>query len=68
MRRSSADTLIEIPRTVWETADTKEDLEDWLLSHDPSFLAEMRRIRRQQHLRGKGKPLSEVARKWNIKL
>lgn len=68
MRKSPSDTLIEIPRTVWETAESKEELEDWLLAHDRSFLAEMRRIRREQHLPGKGKPLSEVARKWNIKL
>jgi hypothetical protein len=39
--------VIQIPVTVWETADTKEDLEDWLLVNDPRFIAQMREIRKQ---------------------
>ena len=30
--------LIHIPLSVWETAETKEDLEDWLLANDPRFV------------------------------
>ena len=39
--------LIHIPLSVWETAETKEDLEDWLLANDPRFVEEMRELRRQ---------------------
>ena len=29
---------VTFPLSVFETADTKEDLEDWLLSQDPEFI------------------------------
>lgn len=60
--------VIEIPRSVWDTAETKEEIEDWLASHDPSFIADLRRIRHEEHLAGKGKTLQDVARRWNTKL
>ena len=34
--------VITFPIGVFETADTKEDLEDWLLSQNPEFLKRMR--------------------------
>jgi len=45
---------ITFPITVFETADTKEDLEDWLLSQNPQFIKKMRKAR-QEDLGGKGK-------------
>jgi hypothetical protein len=45
---------ITFPITVFETADTKEDLEDWLLSQNPQFIEKMRKAR-QEDLLGKGK-------------
>ncbi|MBN2245134.1 MAG: hypothetical protein JW755_04745 [Candidatus Aminicenantes bacterium] len=45
---------ITFPITVFETADTKEDLEDWLLSQNPQFIKKMRKAR-QEDLLGKGK-------------
>ena len=29
---------VTFPLSVFETADTKEDLEDWLLSQNPEFI------------------------------
>jgi hypothetical protein len=34
---------IAFPITVFETADTKEDFEDWLLSQNPQFIKKMRK-------------------------
>jgi hypothetical protein len=45
---------ITFPITVFETADTKEDLEDWLLSQNSRFIKKMRKAR-QEDLLGKGK-------------
>ncbi len=38
--------VIEIPLTVFETAETKEDLDDWLLSQNPEFIEKMRKARK----------------------
>lgn len=40
--------------SVFETAETKEDLEDWLLSQNPDFLKKMRKARKDD-IGGKGK-------------
>lgn len=45
---------VTFPITVFETADTKEDLEDWLLSQDSEFIKKMRKAR-QDDIEGKGK-------------
>jgi len=45
---------VTFPITVFETADTKEDLEDWLLSQNTRFIKMMRKAR-QEDLLGKGK-------------
>lgn len=50
--------IIAFPLSVFETADTKEDLEDWLLSQNPSFIKKMRKAR-QNDFQGKGKD-------WNL--
>jgi hypothetical protein len=68
MKKSEAKNVIEIPMEVWETAETKEDLEDWLLTHNLKLVRQLRRIRRHEDLAGRGRLLGEVARQWNIKL
>ncbi len=60
--------VLEIPTTIWESAETKEELEDWLLSQNPRLIRQLRRIRRQEDIAGKGKSLDEVARQWHINL
>ena len=45
---------VTFPLTVFETANTKEDLEDWLLSQNPEFIKKMRRTRKDD-LEGRGK-------------
>jgi hypothetical protein len=45
---------VTFPITVFETADTKEDLEDWLLSQNPRFIKKMRKARQEDFL-GKDK-------------
>ena len=54
------------PLSVFETADTKEDLEDWLLSQDPEFIKKMRRARREDTL-DKGKEWGVLKRELCIK-
>lgn len=54
-----ADNTITIPVGVFETADTKEDIEDWLLAHDPEFIRKMLKSRADD-LAGKGKTLEEI--------
>lgn len=45
---------IEIPISVFEAAETKEELEDWLLSQNPNFIKRMRKAR-EECLADKGK-------------
>lgn len=39
--------IITIPLSVWESAETKEDLEDWLLAHNPEFVKRMREAQKE---------------------
>lgn len=39
--------VITIPLSVWESAETKEDLEDWLLAHNPEFTKRMREAQKE---------------------
>jgi hypothetical protein len=57
---------VTFPLSVFETADTKEDLEDWLLSRNPEFIKKMRRAR-QEDLLGKGKSWESLKRELCIK-
>jgi len=58
---------VTFPLGVFETADTKEDLEDWLLSHNPEFIKKMRKAR-QEDLLGKGKNWESLKREQRVKL
>jgi hypothetical protein len=62
MSRTHNTGVLEIPTSIWESAETKEELEDWLLSQNPKLIRQLRRIRRVEDLTGKGKSLDEVAR------
>lgn len=57
---------VTFPLSVFETADTKEDLEDWLLSQNPEFIKKMRKARREDILR-KGKSWGSLKRELCIK-
>lgn len=46
--------VITFPISVFETADTKDDLEDWLLSQNQNFIKKMRKARKDD-IQGKGK-------------
>jgi len=58
--------VIKIPVTVFETVESKEELEDWLLVHNPEFIKRMKKARADD-LAGKGKTLEEIKRKLCIK-
>lgn len=63
MGQTAEARFLKIPVSVFESADTKEELEDWLLAHDPQFIMEMERIKKEES--GKGIPLEEAAKKWH---
>ena len=58
---------IEIPESVLISAQSLDDVEDWLASRDPEFIERMRRIRDDEDLAGQGKDLSEILKRWPIK-
>ncbi len=58
---------VQIPATVLASVQTLDELEDWLASRDAVFLDEVRRIRREEDLAGRGKDLSEILQRWPAK-
>ena len=62
-----ADTpTISIPEAVLLSAQSLDDLEDWLAANDPAFLERMRRVRRDEDLADQGKDLEEILDRWPI--
>lgn len=57
---------VTFPLSVFETADTKEDLEDWLLAQNAEFIKRMRKAR-QDDLQGKGKEWKSLKKELCIK-
>jgi hypothetical protein len=57
---------VTFPLSVFETADTKEDLEDWLLSQNYDFIKKMRKARRED-ISGKGRSWTSLKRELCIK-
>ncbi len=57
---------ITFPLSIFETADTIEDLEDWLLSKNPEFIKKMRKVRRDD-IQGKGKDWKSLKKELCIK-
>jgi hypothetical protein len=58
--------VITFPLSVFETANTKEDLEDWLLSQNPDFIKRMRKAR-QDDIQSKGKDWMVLKKELCIK-
>jgi hypothetical protein len=56
---------VTFPITVFETADTKEDLEDWLFPQNPQFLRKMLKARKGDLL-GKGKSCESLRKELCI--
>ncbi|MFA5822185.1 MAG: hypothetical protein WC853_03830 [Thermodesulfovibrionales bacterium] len=50
---------VTFPLSIFETADTKEDLEDWLLAQNTDFIQKMRKARRDD-LQNKGKDYQSI--------
>ncbi len=63
--KSKSDT-VSFPLSVFETADTIDDLEDWLLSKNPDFIKKMRKARRED-MQGKGKGWESLKKELCIK-
>jgi hypothetical protein len=57
---------VEIPQSVLISAQSLDDLEDWLAVNQPEFLSEVRRIRNEEDLAGSGKDIAEVLKRWPI--
>ena len=51
--------VITFPVSIFETADTKEDLEDWLLSQNPEFLKRMKKAKKDD-IESKGKEWKQL--------
>ena len=60
------ESRIIFPMSVFETADTKEDLEDWLLMQNSKFIKRMRQARADD-LSGKGKSWEILKKELCIK-
>jgi len=62
----AATRTIAIPESVLLSAQSLDDLEDWLAANDPAFLERMRRIRNDEDLADQGKDLEEILERWPI--
>ena len=60
----SGQRTVEIPQSVLISAQSLDDLEDWLAAHDPEFLEQIRRIRNDEDLGNRGKDLEEILKRW----
>ncbi|KAB2833321.1 MAG: hypothetical protein F9K48_08680 [Candidatus Brocadia sp.] len=65
-RKKAKPIKITFPLSVFETADTKEDLEDWLLSQNPQFIKKMRKAR-QDDIQEKGTDWQSLKKELCIK-
>jgi hypothetical protein len=57
---------VEIPQSVLVSANSLDDVEDWIAANDPDFVNEVRRIRKEEDLAGAGKHIAEVLKRWPI--
>ena len=62
----SQSRTINIPESVLASAQSLDELEDWVAVNNPQFLEQMRRIRNDQDLDEKGKDLKEILKRWPI--
>jgi hypothetical protein len=63
---ASSQPTVNIPQSVLVSAQSLDDLEDWLSANNPAFLDEVRRIRNEEDLADEGKELTEVLKRWPI--
>ena len=66
MPASKEKKMVTFPLTVFETANTKEDLEDWLLAQNPEFIERMGKARKDD-IEGKGKDWGSLKKDLCIK-
>ncbi|MFH0774080.1 MAG: hypothetical protein V2A53_01100 [bacterium] len=52
MLREMKPKIVVFPISIFETADTIDDLEDWLLSQSPDFIKKMRKTRKEDEKNG----------------
>ena len=57
---------IAIPDSVLLSAQSLDDLEDWLAANNPAFLERMRRIRDDEDLADQAKDLAEILERWPV--
>ena len=57
---------VTFPVSVFETASTIEDLEDWLLARNPAFIRKMRKAKRDD-IQDKGKDWKSLKKELCIK-
>jgi len=62
----SAPDTIEIPRSVLESVETLDELEDWLMSHNPAVMKELRAAR-QEDQAGQFQPWQPRFAAWPTK-
>lgn len=58
---------VEIPESVLISAQSLDDLEDWLASNNPELLQRLRSIRQDEDLQETGSDLSELIKRWGAK-
>jgi len=58
--------VVTFPLSIFETAETKDDLENWLLMHNPDFIKRMRKARKDD-VAGKGKDWKILKKELCIK-
>lgn len=54
---------VVIPIEVFEEAETKEDLENWLMAHNPTWIEEMKK-RADDVRKGEVRSLEELRERW----
>ena len=60
------ENTITIPVELFETAESKEEIEDWLLVHSPEFIRKMRKARKND-AEGKFIAWEQAKKKLNTK-
>ncbi|HUJ72775.1 MAG TPA: hypothetical protein VLZ30_11055 [Verrucomicrobiae bacterium] len=63
MRVSATPDKVEIPLSVLESVETLDELEDWLMTHNPAVMKELRQARRDDES-GKFRPWKPRYAAW----
>jgi hypothetical protein len=66
-RRMATARTVKIPESVLASAQTLDDLDDWLSAHNPELVGQLRQIRRREDLGEQGKDLRELLKRWPTK-